>query len=196
MLFRKQMKRAGIGVALVALALSMAGCGGAENQAPPAARSEAGQTTQRAVEKAINLAPLAQVAASSEFKEYGRFGADQVKDEGAGEWASAGEKAGAWVKLSWDFPVIAQRVELEDRPNPQERVTAGHLAFSDSASTVAVQTLPDEGIPLSIAFTPRRIRWIRFVVESVSTGTINIGLRRFRVFGAKAEPLGASAKTP
>ena len=59
----------------------------------------------------------------------------------AKEWASNGEKAGAWIKLSWDKPQKIDRVWLFDRPNTLDQVTAGTLEFSDG-STIEARKAP------------------------------------------------------
>ena len=50
------------------------------------------------------------------------------------EWATDGEHAGAWIRLSWATPYVVDRVVLYDRPNADDNVTGGTLTFSDGTS--------------------------------------------------------------
>jgi len=97
------------------------------------------------------------------------------------EWASRGEKAGAWLNLSWSSAVTASRIVLYDRPNGSDQVTAGRITFSDG-STVTVPSLDNGGQATTISFSPRRITSLRFTVTSVSQSTQNIGLSEIQVF--------------
>ncbi|GIF04380.1 DUF7402 domain-containing protein [Actinoplanes siamensis] len=108
----------------------------------------------------------------------GRLGADLI-----GEWATAGEREGAWLRLVWPAPQRIGAVVLHDRPNPSDRITGGLLRFSDG-STIPVGPLPDDGKPLIVRFAPKTVTSLRFVVTKVSAGTRNTGLAEIRTITA------------
>jgi len=96
------------------------------------------------------------------------------------EWVSLGEQAGAWLQLDWDQPVTLSTVVLYDRPNRVDQVLAGRLTFSDG-STVNVGKLADDGAPVEVSFTPRRVQWMRFtVLESIG---LSVGLAEIEARG-------------
>lgn len=138
--------------------------------------------------RVVNLSRDATATASSEFKGAANYSPENIKEEGFSEWATAGpsKNIGAWVQLTWDYPVIIRRVEVENRVTGVDQVTRAHLVFSDGGSTVPVRSLNRLGIPLKIRIKPRTVTWIRFVVDAVGPRTQCAGLRGFRAFGEKA----------
>jgi hypothetical protein len=176
--------------------LSLVACTGeAEKPAPkkPAGQQAAEKKSESQVEipagKGFNLAPYAKATASSSHSS-GGFGPDNAKVEGGGEWATdkgRDENIGQWIQLSWDFPVVVHQVELEARANALSHIAAGHLAFSDNGTTVPVGELPDDGSPVKVDFDARTVKWVRFVIDKVGLNTHCAGLRKFRVFGEKAD---------
>jgi hypothetical protein len=98
------------------------------------------------------------------------------------EWATAGGKAGSWIRVAWSEPVTIDRVVLFDRPNLDDRVTAGALVFSDGSS-VSVGALGNSGGATTVSFPSRTVSDLRFNVSSVSTSTFNIGLAELEVWG-------------
>jgi LmbE family N-acetylglucosaminyl deacetylase len=136
-----------------------------------------------------NIAPLAAVTVSSDNPADGQQATkavDGIVDGWPGdytrEWATAGEHAGAWIRLSWATPYVVDRVVLYDRPNADDNVTGGTLMFSDGTS-VSVGTLDNAGASNIVTFTPRSITSVTFTVTSVSAATVNIGLAEFEVYG-------------
>lgn len=116
------------------------------------------------------------------------------------EWSSAGEGAGATLTLTWDRDVSLGHLELFDRPNGVDRITSGTLQFSDG-SKVPFGALPRNGrSPLSdflalrddarrgltVAFSSRRTRSVRITVNTVASGTLNVGLSEVRAWGVPA----------
>jgi hypothetical protein len=176
-------------IGCIAIALWMVACAGEPEKAK---RSD----TEKKVSlrpsipagKVVNLSPYAKATTNSEFQGPGSFSRHYVAEEGPGEWATEGpaKNIGAWIQLTWDSPVSVNCVELEDRPSLLERIMAGHLVFSDGGTTVPVQSLPDDGSPLEVVLEPRKVTWIRFVIDDVTSVTTCAGLRKFRVFGEKA----------
>ena len=77
------------------------------------------------------------------------------------------------------------RVVLYDRPNATDQITGGTLTFSDGSS-VAVGSLANDGSPVTVAFAPRSVTWVRLTVNSVLAGTRNVGLAEFEASGAAA----------
>ena len=134
------------------------------------------------------MALRAKVTASSTYAGYSADGAIDGVVGGypgstAREWASDHEKSGAWVKLSWDRPQTIRRVQLFDRPNTLDQVTAGTLEFSDGASVELAQPLPDRArAGLEICFPEKTVSWVRFTVTGVKPDSPNIGLSEFAAF--------------
>jgi hypothetical protein len=131
-----------------------------------------------------NLAPLATVTASS-VEESDRLAAEGVADgvPDANQWLSAGETAGAWVKLDWDAPVTISEIELCDRPSLSDNVTSGTLTFDDGNS-ILVEALPPNGTPWRTVFRPKTVRSVIFRIDS--TQGRNAGLAEILVFGTMA----------
>ena len=99
----------------------------------------------------VNVAALATVTASSQNSDTKQLAAkavDGVADGYPGdytrEWATLGEKAGAWLKLDWPSPFVVSRIVLNDRPNANDQITAATLKFSDGSS-LTTGALPNDG---------------------------------------------------
>ena len=142
---------------------------------------------------ADNVAPRAAVTASSENSADGQTAAKAVDGSSDGypgdyrrEWASAGEKAGAWIELHWDNAVTLDHVVLFDRPNADDQITAGTLTFSDGGS-VAVGPLNNDGSATRVDFTPRSTSRLRLTVTGVSASTRNVGLAEIQAFTAPSQ---------
>jgi LmbE family N-acetylglucosaminyl deacetylase/3-mercaptopyruvate sulfurtransferase SseA len=136
-----------------------------------------------------NIAPLAAVTASSENPADGQQAikaVDGVVDGWPGdytrEWATIGQGAGAWIKLTWTTPYTVDRIVLYDRPNTTDRVTAGTLTFSDG-TTVTVGSLTNNGAATTVTFTARTTTSVTFTITRVSAATQNIGLAEIQVYG-------------
>ena len=106
-------------------------------------------------------------------------------DSPLNEWSSLKGKAGAWIQLTWASPQNLSKVVLYDRPNLIDQATGGTLVFSDG-STVPVGALPNDGSPLTVTFPARSVTSVRFVVTSVLSGTLNVGLSEFEAWGSSA----------
>jgi LmbE family N-acetylglucosaminyl deacetylase len=152
----------------------------------------------------MNIAPLAAVTASSDYPPDGQEATKAVDgvvdgwpEDSTREWATDGERAGAWIRLSWATSYVVDRVVLYDRPNANDRVTGGKLTFSDGTS-VSVGALNNAGAATTVTFTPRSITSVTFTVTSVSATTENIGLAEFEVYvtqGAPSAPAAPSGLT-
>jgi LmbE family N-acetylglucosaminyl deacetylase len=139
---------------------------------------------------AVDLTPTATVTASSEnlaAQQVARKAVDGIvagaPRDARREWATVGQLAGAWIRLTWDSPVIVSAVSLHDRPSPTDNVQAGRLLFSDGG-VLSVGSLPPDGAELALTFAPRVVTWVEFRVDG-AVGT-SIGLAEIRVIGKPA----------
>jgi len=136
-----------------------------------------------------NIAPSAAVAASSESASTGQLATkavDQVIDGYPGdyrrEWSTAGQRTGAWLRLTWTEPYAVDRVILYDRPNASDRIVGARLSFSDG-STLTVGSLNNDGTATEYRFTVKVITSLTMTVTQVSSQTLNVGLAEIEVFG-------------
>ena len=136
-----------------------------------------------------NVGPLAALSASSENAAAGQLSSkavDGVVDGYPGdsgrEWASGGG-SGNWLNMAWMQSFIVDRITLYDRPNLYDHVVEGRLEFSDG-SHVQTGPLPNDGSAHVIAFAPRAIDSLRFVVEAVGEETQAVGLAEIEVYGS------------
>ncbi|MDL2323955.1 PIG-L family deacetylase [Ruminococcaceae bacterium OttesenSCG-928-A16] len=100
------------------------------------------------------------------------------------EWATDGEKEGAWLRLDWEDTYLISRVALYDRPNENDQMIKSKLYFSNG-SHVEVGPLPSSGSVLVVNFEAREANWIKLMVEEVSGTTTCVGLAEIEVFGTK-----------
>lgn len=134
-----------------------------------------------------NIAPEASVTASSESTRTNQAAVKAIDGVVAGypmdqkrEWATAGERVGAWIELSWPAPHVVGRVVLHDRPLLSQQVTRGTLSFSDG-SVVPVGALANDGRGVEVVFPARQVVWLRLTVAAVSGSTSNVGLAEILV---------------
>ncbi len=146
-------------------------------------------TVRDVVQSSVNIAALSAVTASSETPSTGQLAikaVDGVIDGYPGdytkEWATNGQGAGAWIRLTWPTAYTVDQIVLYDRKNTTEQILSGTLTFSDGSS-VAVGALDNLGAPKTVAFTPRTITWVQFTINSVKAGSQNIGLMEMQVYG-------------
>ena len=99
------------------------------------------------------------------------------------EWASQGEKAGAWLNLHWSSAQTLDHVVLYDRPNPNDQITGATLTF-DGGNPVSVPTLPNDGSPLTVSFPAISVTNLKLTINSVSATTGNIGLAEIEAWTA------------
>jgi len=98
------------------------------------------------------------------------------------EWATNRQGAGAWIDLSWPATYIVNRIVLFDRPNTSDQILGGTILFSN-ATTMAIGPLNNNGTATEYQFAEKSIISLRLTVNSVSSGTRNIGLSEFEVYG-------------
>lgn len=77
--------------------------------------------------------------------------------------------------------ISIQKVLIYDRPDLKSHSAAGTLLFSDG-SQVEVNTIPNDGSPKVVDFTPRTTKWIRFQVTDGEG--VDLGLSEIEVFPA------------
>ncbi|MBI1388690.1 MAG: hypothetical protein GC154_09610 [bacterium] len=134
-----------------------------------------------------NLAPIANATASTTFSGYAPEGAIDGSiggepDHIEREWASAGESAGAWLRLDWREPVTANRVLLFDRPNDQDQVKHGYILL-DGRIQIPFGELPDDASAgVEIRFAPRSIATLTVIIDEVKPGGPNTGLSEVAVY--------------
>ncbi|ORY61153.1 hypothetical protein BCR35DRAFT_196404 [Leucosporidium creatinivorum] len=109
------------------------------------------------------------------------------KENGSGdyttEWASNGEKAGAWLNLTWPAPIAVTQVVLYDRPNLSDRVLGGTLTWSDGTSRT-FGALNADGSATTINLSKQvNTTSLLVTITSVSLTTNSVGLAEVTVFG-------------
>jgi len=135
-----------------------------------------------------NIALLASVSVSSESTAGNQLGIKVIDGFIDGyprfpgnEWATIGEAAGAWVKLSWPRPHIVNKIILFGRPNSCVNITSAVLDFSDGSS-LKVGVLPENGGGYELDFAPKTIEWVKLTVDT-AVGE-DTGLSEFEVYEA------------
>ena len=136
-----------------------------------------------------NIAPLASVTASSQntgTNQQAIKAIDAVIDGYPGdythEWATIGQKAGAWIQLKWKKTYTVSQIVLFDRPNTNDQITSATLTFSNG-SKVKVGSLSNTGGATVINFPPVVTNTVKVTVNTVSSSTSNIGLAELQVYG-------------
>ncbi len=83
-----------------------------------------------------NIAASATVTASSDSPQYQQTAAKAVDgvifgwpDDYTHEWATAGQGAGAWLKLTWTSSYVVDQVVLFDRTNLNDQILSATLTF-------------------------------------------------------------------
>jgi hypothetical protein len=136
-----------------------------------------------------NIAAEAIVVASSQNASNGQLAIKAVDGVLSGwprdstrEWATRRTRAGSWLKLVWQRPMVVSSVVLCDRPNPRDRVIAATLRFSDG-SKLSTGALPNNGKRLTLTFAAKTLTSVQFKVSRVSSTTVSAGLAEIEVFG-------------
>jgi hypothetical protein len=139
-----------------------------------------------------NLALLATATASSQATASGQTANKAIDDVIDGypgdytrEWATESQGTGSWLKLTWPSPQVISSVVLYDRPNANDRVTAGTIQFSDG-SAIAVGALNDNGTGVTVRFPAKTVTSLTFNVTAISATTSSAGLAELQAFGSSA----------
>jgi tetratricopeptide (TPR) repeat protein len=131
-----------------------------------------------------NIAPQGEVTASSTHSSayMPRNAVDGIIGQnGAGEWASLGEQAGAWLRITFFSPRHIRRVVLYDRPNSYERILQAKLSFSDGTK-VDVGPLPNAGTLQRIDL-PKDVTCTWVQLDILKAEGPNIGLSEIELWG-------------
>ena len=165
--------------------------------------STASFTVSSPIPVGTDVALTATATASSQNSTYGQT-ADKAIDgftdgccngDYTHEWASQGEGVGAWLNLAWTSAQRLDSVILYDRPNPNDQITSATITFSDGSS-VQVGSLPNDGSPLTVTFTPRTVTSLLLTVTGVSATTGNVGLAELKAYTAPAAAPIVSSLSP
>ena len=148
------------------------------------ARSSLRQSVQPARPKDFDLARLATATASSTQDGSSPHGAIDgivagAPDSPHSEWAC--DQPSGSITLTWDQPVTVSSAKLWDRVDGTDHIVSGQMVFNDG-TTVPFGELPTDGNPLILNFTPKMVRWIRFEILSVSSGTDHPGFAEISLF--------------
>lgn len=109
------------------------------------------------------------------------------------EWVAAPHAEKPWLRFDWPSPVSIEKIRLFDRINGTDQITSGTLDFSDGSS-LKVGALQNDGFtPAELGFSPKRVTWARFTVESVSASTYEPGLAEVEIYARSAAPSSAGA---
>jgi uncharacterized repeat protein (TIGR02543 family) len=142
-----------------------------------------------ATSQPANIAPLATVTASTQNTATGQTAAKAVDGVITGypgdytkEWATTGQKVGAWLNLAWPSPYSVTQVVLYDRPNLNDNITSAKIAFSDGTS-ITVGPLNNNGSATTYTFPAKVTTSLRMTVTGVSSSTGAVGLSEIQVFG-------------
>lgn len=141
------------------------------------------------LDRTFNAARDATATASSAERDYSAAGAiDGVADGYPNgkqyEWASDRQKEGATITLEWKEPQRVDTILLYDRPNKDDQVTKGAIAFDDGTG-LDVGELPNDGkTPVELKFPAKTIRSMAFRVTGVSDTTQNAGISEIAVLRA------------
>lgn len=146
-------------------------------------------STRAAAAASTNIAPRAKVTASS-----AKAGSEPAKavDEMVGaakdtgyEWASNGERAGAWLQLEWPTPYTIDRVVVHDRPSPMDNTASVTLMF-DGGVTHTAGPLEPTGAGFPVTFPPVTTKTLRVKLDAVAPTTADAGLAELVVYGVMA----------
>ncbi|GAA5978485.1 hypothetical protein JCM5350_003119 [Sporobolomyces pararoseus] len=110
------------------------------------------------------------------------------------EWASGGEKAGAWLQLKWVLPQSFNQIVLWDRPNTADQVLAGNITFADGTG-VSFGQLPNDaktGLTINLAQTVTS-NTMKIYISQVSSTTKNTGFSEVQVYAADASKFASGS---
>ncbi|WP_197068358.1 DUF7402 domain-containing protein [Candidatus Soleaferrea massiliensis] len=93
-----------------------------------------------------------------------------------------GQLLGDEMQLFWNGKQRVDTINLYDLPSETDHVLSGRLVFDDG-SEIAVGELPNDGSALKVDIGGRKTEFIKFVIDSVSETTENVGIAKINVFG-------------
>ncbi|SGY68275.1 BQ5605_C004g02873 [Microbotryum silenes-dioicae] len=180
-----------VGLAELAVFYSQGQVGGVPTGSNSTSNTTSGTMTTTAGAFA-NLALTASASASS-----GASGqtADRANDgvisgypsNWTAEWATQGEGTGAWLSLTWSSYYMVDSLVFYDRPNPDDWITGGTVAFSDG-TTVTIPSLNDDGSATVVNLTAAvNTTTLLFTVTSAGSSSNSVGLAELGVFYSQAQ---------
>lgn len=96
------------------------------------------------------------------------------------EWASAGERDGAWLRIDFQKPAYVTSIVLHDRPNKADDIISGRLLFSDG-TIVPISGMPNDGVAHLVQFDQKYVKWVRLIVDE-GQGP-NVGVSEMKIYG-------------
>ena len=104
-----------------------------------------------------------------------------IGKHGPGEWATKGEKAGAWLRLEWPAKCVIDRIVVYDRSNLEDHAQEIILKFSDGF-TVRKGNIPNNGQMCDIQLDSRKVT-NSLLINIVKAQAINVGFSEVEVYG-------------
>jgi LmbE family N-acetylglucosaminyl deacetylase len=149
-------------------------------------------TVQPQTAAGTNIASLATVAASSDTPMYEQTAIKAIDGNTEGysngsythEWATYGERAGAWLRLTWSSAQTINKIVLFDRPNTDDQIISGTIAFDDGTS-IAIGPLDNAGTGNEYTFASKTTTTVTLTINQVGGATQNVGLAEIQVFTAE-----------
>lgn len=138
-----------------------------------------------------NLAFDADASASSEYND--NYSASKINDGffdrwDYGEWASKGEKIGAWIQLDWDTPQDMNKILIRGRPNRFDQIHDAWLNVihaDGSRTNIRLGMFSSGGAPKTIYLTEGEgtdVVSIRVEITESSPSTLNTGLAEIECY--------------
>lgn len=103
-------------------------------------------------------------------------------DDSTREWASVFGGINTTLTISWSSPRTIRRIELYDRPNSADQITAAEVRLSDGTLTTLGAFHNGGGRVPIVYSTAHTVTSIELKVTGVSPSTVNIGLAEIEVF--------------
>ncbi|MBI4743500.1 MAG: hypothetical protein HY776_01525 [Actinobacteria bacterium] len=107
----------------------------------------------------------------------------------ANEWASNGEKAGAWIQLNWpDDPQSINTIVLYDRSNPYDHITDAWLIITKQDSSIInkhIGQFPFGGASKELYLTKdegTNISALQIFITDAAPSTLNVGLSEIQCY--------------
>ncbi|GJN87828.1 hypothetical protein Rhopal_000783-T1 [Rhodotorula paludigena] len=139
-----------------------------------------------------DLALSAEAYASSSFAQQGPEKAidgviDGYPGQSSAEWASYGETVGAWLNVTWNAYYLVDSLVLWDRPNDNDWITGGTIAFSDGSSLPVGPLNNDGSATVYNLSTPVNISSLRLSVTGAGPSSSSVGLAEIGAFYSLAQ---------
>lgn len=104
------------------------------------------------------------------------------------EWASGGEREGAWVKLAWDKPVLAEYILLYDSAENDRALARGRIVLNEDPnqviSDIPFPSAPGEPAVIRLDGKPK-ITSLQFIAAALVDPEGSSGLSEIVVLGKR-----------